>query len=381
MTKETAFHPRLSQLTRNFTEYRGYWLPSRFSNEGPIGEYWAARERAVMIDLSPLRKFEVTGPDAETLLQRAVTRDVRKLSEGQVVYSAMCHETGGMIDDCTIFRLGKDNFRFIGGDEASGLALRELGQKLGLRAWVRSSTDQLHNLSVQGPKSREILKQVVWTPPAQTSIEELQWFRFTIGRIGDFNGAPVVVSRTGYTGELGYEVFCHPKDASVVFDAIAEAGKPHDIAPCGLEALDMLRIEAGLIFYGYEFCDQTDPFEAGIGFTVPLKTKTEDFVGREALLRRREHPQRVLVGLDVADNEAAVHGDGVFVGRNQVGVVTSGTRSPILKKTIALARLDVTHAALGTELEVGKLDGKMKRIPAKVVRFPHYDPEKTRVRS
>jgi len=381
MTKETAFHPRLSQLTRNFTEYRGYWLPSRFNNEGPIGEYWAARERAVMIDLSPLRKFEVTGPDAETLLQRAVTRDVRKLSEGQVVYSAMCHETGGMIDDCTIFRLGKDNFRFIGGDEASGLALRELGQKLGLRAWVRSSTDQLHNLSVQGPKSREILKQVVWTPPAQTSIEELQWFRFTIGRIGDFNGAPVVVSRTGYTGELGYEVFCHPKDASVVFDAIAEAGKPYDIAPCGLEALDMLRIEAGLIFYGYEFCDQTDPFEAGIGFTVPLKTKTEDFVGREALLRRKEHPQRVLVGLDVADNEAAVQGDGVFAGRNQVGVVTSGTRSPILKKTIALARLDVTHAALGTELEVGKLDGKMKRIPAKVVRFPHYDPEKTRVRS
>ncbi|MGH6891145.1 MAG: DUF1989 domain-containing protein, partial [Dongiaceae bacterium] len=362
MTKETAFHPRLSALTRNYTEYRGYWLPSRFNNEGPIGEYWACRERAAMIDLSPLRKFEVTGPDAETLLQRAITRDVRKLSEGQVVYSAMCHETGGMIDDCTLFRLGKDNFRFIGGDEASGLSLRELGQKLGLRAWVRSSTDQLHNLSVQGPSSREILRQAIWTPPAQTRIEELGWFRFTIGRIGDFNGAPVVVSRTGYTGELGYEVFCHPKDALTVFDAVAEAGKPFDIAPCGLEALDMLRIEAGLIFYGYEFCDQTDPFEAGIGFTVPLKTKNEDFVGRDALLRRKEHPQRTLVGLDVADNEVAVHGDGVFIGRNQVGVVTSGTRSPILKKTIALARLDVTHAALGTDLEVGKLDGKMKRI-------------------
>jgi aminomethyltransferase len=381
MTKETAFHPRLSALTRNYTEYRGYWLPSRFDNEGPIGEYWACRERAVMIDLSPLRKFEVTGPDAETLLQRAVTRDVRKLSEGQVVYSALCHETGGMLDDCTIFRLGKDNFRFIGGDEASGLHLRELGQKLGLRAWVRSSTDQLHNLSVQGPKSREILKQVVWTPPAQTSVAELGWFRFAIGRIGDFNGAPVLVSRTGYTGELGYEVFCHPKDALAVFDAIAEAGKTFDIAPLGLEALDMLRIEAGLIFYGYEFCDQTDPFEAGIGFAVPLKTKTEDFVGREALVKRKEHPQRILVGLEVGDNEPAVHGDGVFIGRNQVGVVTSGTRSPILKKTIALARLDVTHAALGTEVEIGKLDGKMKRIPAKVVRFPHYDPEKTRVRA
>ena len=164
---------------------------------------------------------------------------------------------------------------------------------------------------------------------------------------------------------------------ATVFDAVAEAGKPHDLAPCGLEALDMLRIEAGLIFYGYEFCDQTDPFEAGIGFTVPLKTKNEDFVGRDALLKRKEHPQRQLVGLDIDDNEVAVHGDGVFIGRNQIGVVTSGTRSPILKKTIALARLDVTHAALGTEVEVGKLDGKMKRIPAKVVRFPHYDPDKT----
>jgi aminomethyltransferase len=381
MTKETAFHPRLSALTRNFIEYRGYWLPSRFNNEGPTAEYWACREAAVMIDLSPLRKFEVTGPDAETLLQRAVTRDVRRLSEGQVVYSAMCHETGGMLDDCTIFRLGKDNFRFIGGDEASGLALRELAAKDGLRAWVRSSTDQLHNLSVQGPKSREILRQVVWTPPASISIDELQWFRFTIGRIGDFNGAPVMVSRTGYTGELGYEIFCHPKDALTVFDAVNKVGKPLGLVPAGLEALDMLRIEAGLIFYGYEFCDQTDPFEAGIGFTVPLKTKNEDFVGRDALQERKDHPQRLLVGLDVDDNEVAAHGDGVFIGRNQVGVVTSGTRSPILKKSIALARLDVTHAALGTSVEVGKLDGKMKRIPAKVVRFPHYDPEKARVRS
>src|SRR4029450_5320363 len=119
----------------------------------------------------------------------------------------------------------------------------------------------------------------------------------------------------------------------------------------------MLRIESGLISYGYEFCDQTDPFEAGIGFTVPLKTKTEDFVGREALIRRKEHPQRVLVGLDVADNEAAVHGDGVFIGRNQVGVVTSGTRSPILKKTIGLGRLDVKHAGLGTGVGGGEVGG------------------------
>jgi aminomethyltransferase len=381
LTRETAFHPRFSALTRNYTQYRGYWLPTRFSNDGPVAEYWACRERAVIMDLSPLRKFEVTGPDAEALLQYALTRNVRKLATGQVVYTAMCYEHGGMIDDGTLFRLGDNNFRWIGGDAYSGAWLREQTEKLGLKAWVRSSTDQLHNVAVQGPKSREILLQVVWTPPAQPSLGELGWFRFTIGRIGGYEGAPIVVSRTGYTGELGYEVFCHPKDALTVFDAIWQAGEPHGLRPLGLQALDMVRIEAGLVFAGYEFCDQTDPFEAGIGFTVALKGKNEDFMGREALLRRSEHPQRKLVGLEMEGDEAIGHGDCVHVGRAQVGVVTSATRSPILNKTIALARLDVAHSALGTEVEVGKLDGHQKRLPARIVRFPHYDPEKTRVRS
>jgi aminomethyltransferase len=381
LTRETAFHPRFSALTRNYTDYRGYWLPMRFSNDGPIAEYWACRERAVIMDLSPLRKFEVTGPDAQSLLQYALTRNVRKLAVGQVVYTAMCYEHGGMIDDGTLFRLGENNFRWIGGDDYSGIWLRELAEKLGLKAWVRSSTDQLHNVAVQGPRSREILREVIWTPPAQPSLEELGWFRFTIGRIGGFEGAPVVVSRTGYTGELGYEVFCHPKDAPTVFDAIWQAGEPHGLMPLGLEALDMVRIEAGLVFAGYEFCDQTDPFEAGIGFTVALKGKNEDFVGREALTRRSEHPQRKLVGLEMEGDEAVGHGDCVHVGRAQIGVVTSATRSPLLQKTIALARVDVAHSEIGTEVEVGKLDGHQKRLPARIVRFPHYDPDKTRVRA
>jgi aminomethyltransferase len=381
LTRETAFHPRFSALTHNYTEYRGYWLPTRFSNEGPVAEYWACRERAVIMDLSPLRKFEVTGPDAQSLLQYALTRNVRKLATGQVVYTAMCYEHGGMIDDGTLFRLGDNNFRWIGGDDYSGIWLREQAEKLGLKAWVRSSTDQLHNIAVQGPKSRDILRQVIWTPPAQPAVEELGWFRFTIGRIGGFDGAPVVVSRTGYTGELGYEVFCHPKDALTVFDAIWQAGEPHGLMPFGLEALDMVRIEAGLVFAGYEFCDQTDPFEAGIGFTVPLTSKNEDFIGREALVRRQAHPQKKLVGLDMDGDEPVGHGDCVHIGRAQVGVITSATRSPILNKTIALARIDVAHCELGTEVEIGKLDGHQKRLPARIVRFPHYDPEKTRVRS
>ena len=381
LTQETAFHPRTSALTRNFTEYRGYWLPTCFRNNGAVEEYYACRERAIVTDLSPLRKFEVLGPDAEALMQWTLTRNVRKLAVGQVVYSSMCYPHGGMMDDGTLLRLGPDNFRWIGGDDYGGIWLREQAQKLGLKVWVKSSTDQIHNIAVQGPKSREILKEVVWTPPTQPKLEEITWFRFTVGRIGDMNGIPIMISRTGYTGELGYEVWCHPKDAPEVWDAVFEAGQVHEIMPLGLDALDLLRIESGLVFAGYEFSDETDPFEAGVGFTVPLKTKEDDFVGREVLINRKANPQRKLVGLELEGNEPASHGDCVNVGRGQVGVITSGMRSPILRKNIALCRIDVTNSEIGTEVQVGKLDGHQKRIPAVVVPFPFYDPEKLKPRS
>jgi aminomethyltransferase len=378
LTRETTFHPRTSELTKSFSEYRGYWLPHCFDNEGAIAEYWACREQAAVMDLSPLRKWEVLGPDAETLIQRAITRDARRLSVGQVTYTALCNETGGMIDDATVYRLGQDNFRFVGGDEYDGIWLKELADRHELKVWVKPSTDQLHNLAVQGPESRELLKGIVWTPPTQTSFEDLRWFRFTVGRIGTYDGIPIVVSRTGYTGELGYEVWCHPSDGPAVWDAIWEAGQDHGLKPLGLEALEILRIESGLIFAGSEFDDQVDPFEAGIGFAVDLGTD-EDFVGRAALEERKAHPQHVLVGLELDGNETASHGDDVYVGRQRVGVVTSGTRSPILKN-IALCRIAVQYAALGTAVEVGKLDGLQKRIASTVVRFPFYDPDKTRPR-
>jgi glycine cleavage system T protein (aminomethyltransferase) len=380
LTRETAFHPRSSALTKSFVEYRGYWLPHCFNNEGAIAEYWACRERVAVMDLSPLRKWEVLGPDAEALLQRILTRDVRKLSVGQVVYTALCNETGGMIDDATVFRLAQDNFRFVGGDEYDGVWLREVAEREGLRVWVKPSTDQLHNLAVQGPESRAVLKDIIWTPPSQPSLEELKWFRFLIGRIGGYDGIPVVVSRTGYTGELGYEIWCHPSDGEGVWDAVWDAGAPRGLGALGLEALDMLRIESGLIFAGYEFDDQVDPFEAGIPFVVALSSE-EEFIGRAALQERKEHPQRRLVGLELEGNEVAGHGDEVYVDRRRVGVITSGTRSPTLKRTIALCRMAIQYAEPGTEVEVGKLDGLQKRIPARVVRFPFYDPEKTRPRS
>jgi len=379
LTRESAFHSRTGALTESFVEYRGYWLPHCFNNEGAIAEYWACRERLAVMDLSPLRKWEVLGPDAETLMQNLVTRNIRKLAVGQVVYTALCNETGGMIDDATVFRLGDDNFRFIGGDEYDGIWMRELADRMGLKVWIKPTTEQLHNVAVQGPLSREALAEFVWTPPSQTSLEDLKWFRFLIGRIGGHNGTPIIVSRTGYTGELGYEIFCHPSDGEAVWDAVWKAGEPRGLLPLGLEALDMLRIESGLIFAGYEFDDQVDPFEAGISFAVALDG--EDFVGRDALLERSAHPQRRLVGLELEGNETAGHGDEVYVDRRRVGVITSGTRSPTLRKNIALCRMNVGYAELDTAVEVGKLDGLQKRIPAKVVRFPFYDPEKKRPRS
>jgi aminomethyltransferase len=377
LTRDTGFRPRTGALTGRFAEYNGYWLPSEYDNLGAVAEYWACREGVAMMDLSPLRKWEVLGPDAEELLQSTMTRDIRRLSDGQVVYTALCNDTGGMIDDGTVFRLQPTNFRFVGGSEYDGVWLREEAERRGLRVWIKESTGELHNVAVQGPGSRDLLAPLFWTAPAQTPFPELKWFRFSVARIGGPQGLPLIVSRTGYTGELGYELFCHPKDAPALWDAVMAAG---DVTPLGLSALDMIRIEAGLVFAGYEFDDQVDPFEAGIGFTV-TKDKEDDFVGKEALAERREHPQRALVGLELEGNEPAGHGDCVHVGRHQVGVITSGTRSPVLKKNVALSRMNVRYSELGTEVEVGKLDGFQKRIPATVVRFPFYDPDKTRPRS
>jgi aminomethyltransferase len=376
LSRESGFHERTAALTRNFVESNGFWLPETYTDAGAVAEYWACRQAAALIDLSSLRKFEITGPDAENLLSLALTRNVRKLSVGQVVYTAMCYEHGGMIDDGTVMRLGANNFRFVAGTDYPGTWLRELAASRGFKVFVRSSTDQLNNLALQGPLSREILAPLVYTPPLQPTVAELKWFRFTIGRLGGPEGIPVVISRTGYTGELGYEIWCHPSQAGAVWDAIMAAG---DVRPMGLAALDMLRIEAGLILAEKEFSDQTDPYEAGIGFVVA--EREEEFIGCQALLRRSKNPRFQLVGLVIEGGEPVHHGDCVHVGRAQIGVVTSAVQSPVLGKSIALARVDVHHAAVGTAVEIGKLDGLQKRLRASVTAFPHYDPEKQRVRA
>ncbi|HEJ5875630.1 aminomethyltransferase family protein [Pseudomonas aeruginosa] len=382
LTRESGFHAGTAALTRQFIDYRGFWTPTHFDGYGSIEEYHGCREKVAVMDLSALRKFEVLGPDAEALLDYCLTRDVRKLAVGQVVYSAMCYEHGGMLDDGTLLRLGPDAFRWIGGEDYAGDWLREQAQKLGMKVWIKSASEQIHNIAVQGPLARTLLKDMVWTPGTQPRLEDLGWFRFLTGRLDDYNGPPLMVSRTGYTGELGYEIWCHPDDALAVWKRLWQLGEPLGLVPLGLHALDSLRIEAGLIFAGYEFDDQTDPFEAGIGFCVPLKSKQADFIGKDALLRRSATPQRRLVGLELDGNEIAAHGDCVHVGRAQVGVITSATRSPLLGRNIALCRLDVGYCEPGTLVEVGKLDGQQKRIPARVTAGTvAYDPDKSRVRS
>ena len=381
LTKNTGFYERTSKLTRNFVDARGYWLPNDYTKHGIINEYTACREKAVLIDLSSLRKFEILGPDSEELMNYTLTRNVKKLSVGQIVYSSMCYENGTMFDDGTLLKMSDHGFRWVCGDEYAGEWLKEQAKKKNYKVLIKNSTDQINNISLQGPNSRKILEKFIFTSPAQPTISELEWFRFTICRVKDLNGIPLMVSRTGYTGELGYEIWCHPSDAPKVWDVVMEAGKDEGLIPAGFGALDLLRIEAGLILFGNEFDGQVDPFEAGVGFTVPLKTKNDDFIGKESLIKRKENPQKKLVGLELISKEKANHGDCVHIGRAQVGIVTSGCISPTLNKNIALCRIDIGHSEIGTEVEVGKIDGEQKRITAKVVGFPHYDPKKTRVRT
>ena len=381
LTKNTGFYERTSKLTRNFVDARGYWLPNDYTKHGVINEYTACREKAVVIDLSALRKFEILGPDAEELMNYTLTRNVKKLSIGQVVYSSMCYDNGFMFDDGTLLKMSDHGFRWICGDEYAGEWLKEQAKKKNYKVRIKNSSDQISNISLQGPNSRKILEKFIWTPPTQPKISELQWFRFTICRVKELSGIPLLVSRTGYTGELGYEIWCHPTDAPKVWDVVMDAGKDEGLIPAGFGALDLLRIEAGLILFGNEFDGQVDPFEAGVGFTVPLKTKNEDFIGKDILIKRKENPQKKMVGLELAGKEKANHGDCVHIGRSQVGIITSGCISPTLNKNIALCRIDFGHSELDTEVEVGKIDGHQKRIPAKIVPFPHYDPKKLKVRS
>lgn len=375
--RQTAFHSRTAALGARFDEYAGYDFPSRYAAD-ILDEYWACRQRAVMIDLTPLRKVEVSGPGAAALLQASVTRDLRRLLDGDIVYTALCDSEGNTIDDGTVFRFGPERFRWVGYTDEDEEWFASHAASLELDVSLDNSTDRLHNLAVQGPDSRAILERVVLAAPGRPSLSDLKWFSFTEGRLGE-NGPEVLVSRTGYSGELGYEIWCHPDDGPAVWDAVWAAGQDKALGVLGLDALDVVRVEAGLIFKGYEYEGAEDPFEAGIGFTV-TRDKADDFVGKSALERRRVNPSQRLVGLDIDAGEPFAHGDTVRSGDEPVGMVTSGARSPLLEKNLALARVAVASSGLGTRLEVVR-EGESESAGAKVVRFPFYDPDKSKPRS
>jgi len=373
VTEPTGFHRGTEARGARFVEYEGYWLPTAFGDD-ILEEYRACRQRVAVIDLSPLRKFDLKGPGAGELVQATVTRDVSKLVDGQIVYTAMCADDGGMLDDGTVFRFGAEWFRWVGYTDDDGPWLQRHAGRLGLDVTIEAVTERVHNVAVQGPASRDVMRSVIATPAGRPSLDELRWFRFTEGRIG-VSGPEVVVSRTGYSGELGYEIWCDPSDGTEVWDAVWTAGESAGISGLGLEALDPLRIEAGLIFRGYEYQPGVqDPFEAGIGFTV-ASSKSDDYVGKGALSRRRSAPEQRLVGLEIdlggppADTDVTLGDDSEVVGE-----LTSACRSEVLEKTIALARVGVAHSGPGTRLSVGDAD-------ATVVAFPFYDPDKTRPRS
>lgn len=379
ISHESAFHARTSALTQNFAVARDLWTPVSFPATGTIGEYWACREAVTLQDMSGLRKYDIIGPDAERLLQMAMTRDVARLGVWRGAYCLMCDETGGVIDDGTLFRIAPDLFRWCCGNEESARSLDALAQAHGLNVRLTDMSDALVNLALQGPRSRDVLASLVFTQPHVPPLDQIKWFGATIARLDDREGAPFMLTRSGYTGELGYEVFCAPADAETIWDALMAAGKEHGIQPMGSAALDILRIEAGLAAAGAEFRPGHDAFEAGLGFAVDLR-KT-DFTGKAALARNADAPRRVLKGLLFDCMDQPLSGAPVFAGERQVGQVTSATRSPKYERAIAMARLAVEYAGLGTALEVGMMDGHMKRLPCRIADLPFYDPKRERARA
>ncbi|MGJ8610250.1 MAG: DUF1989 domain-containing protein [Octadecabacter sp.] len=379
ISQDSAFQERLAPMTNHFAPARDLWAPVSFPSTGMLGEYWACRNAVTVQDMSGLRKYDVVGPDAEKLLQLATTRNVAKLAEWRGTYTLMCDETGAVIDDGTLFRLGEHLFRWCCGTEESGRVLTALAEQHKLQVRVHALQNAMPSLAIQGPKSRDLLKKIVFTQPHVPALEQVKWFGATVARLNDRDGAPFMLSRSGYTGELGYEIFCAKADALTIWDAVMEAGEEFGVTPMGTAALETIRIEAGLAAAGAEFAPGVDAFEAGLGFAVDM-TKSE-FTGKAALERNMKAPRQVTKGLLLKGDDVPAHGAPVLMGERQVGVVTSATRSPTLEHAIAIARISVEYADNDTQLDIGQLDGRMKRLGASVTDIPFIDPQRKRARA
>jgi aminomethyltransferase len=356
-------------------------------------EYAAIRGTAALIDVTPLFKYRLRGPDAAALLDRIVTRDVARCAIGQVLYTPWCDPAGKVIDDGTVTRLEHDRFRMT----SAHPNLRWLHQNaVGLDVEIEDETEEISALSLQGPSAREVLALL-----ADTDVTGLRFFRATPARLG---GIPVTVTRTGYTGDLGYEIWVANDRAGPVWDLLIATGAPYGILPTGLLAMDVARIEAGLLLIDVDYVSarramiepqKSSPFELNLGWTVAREKGP--FVGRGALEAERERGSSwALRGLvvDWDSLEALFTEVGlppqlpttawrtstpVYGNGKQVGYATSGCWSPLLKKYIALAHLESSHSEPGTEVELEMtIEHRRKKARATVVKTPFFDPERKR---
>jgi aminomethyltransferase len=386
----TAVHARTLPLCHslNYREWSGFYAVSVYEMHHEH-EYNAIRNAAALIDVSPLFKYMITGRDATRFVNRLISREINKVNVDQVIYCCWCDEEGKVIDDGTITRLEENRYRWTAADPN----LRWFRQNsIGLDVTVEDITEQLAALALQGPTSGRLLKSI-----AEADIENLKYFRKTSGKIA---GVAVDVSRTGYTGDLGYEIWIPWQEAVKVWDEIMKAGRRFDIHPTGMLALDVARIEAGLILADVDYISSKKaliasqkytPAEVGLGKLVHYSK--ENFIGRHALLQEKATgPKRILVGLEMDWNEveslfdrmglspqtpstaSRVHVP-VYKGRDQVGKATSNTWSPLLKQWIALASVEPQHAAPGGRLQMEiTVEGTRHKAGATVRELPFFNP-------
>ncbi|MBU9724188.1 MULTISPECIES: glycine cleavage system aminomethyltransferase GcvT [Bacillaceae] len=342
-------------------DFGGWDLPVQFSSIK--GEHEAVRTKAGLFDVSHMGEIEVTGKEAVSYLQRVLTNNVDKLKDNACQYHAMCYENGGTVDDLVLYKRGEEDFLLVvnasNTDKDYEWLLKHTED---YDVTVKNVSEQYAQLAVQGPLAEKITQTLT-----DQDLSNITFFKFREGV--KVAGKEVLISRTGYTGEDGFEIYCKPEDAVHLWETILDAGESDGIVPCGLGARDTLRFEARLALYGQELSKDISPLEAGIGFAV--KTDKEvDFIGKDVLKQQREEgPPRRLVGIEMIDKGIPRTGYEVFIDGEEVGFITSGTQSPTLKKNVGLALVDQKYKALDTVVEV---QVRKKRLKAKVVSTPFY---------
>jgi aminomethyltransferase len=358
--RKTPLHPSYGTLPGvRCIDFGGWELPVQFS--GIQKEHEAVRQRAGLFDVSHMGEFTVEGQEAESFLQQVTTNDVSRLEPGQAQYSLMCYPDGGVVDDLLVYCKGSERYMLVVNASNIDKDWDWLLRHAPASVQLKNVSDDIALLALQGPEAVRIAAAVT-----DTDITDLGPFRFRED-VGLF-GAKALVSRTGYTGEDGFEFYVPAAEAAAVWDGLLRSGEPHGLVPAGLGARDTLRFEARLPLYGQELSATISPLEAGLSFFVKLNKG--DFIGREALQLQKEHGiPRKLVGLEMIDRGIPRAHYPVFAEGQQIGEVTTGTQSPTLKRNLGLALVDSRFSALSTPLEV---DIRGKRLRAEVVAAPFY---------